>query len=358
VSNGSAGEKTEKATPYRRRKAREHGQVAKSTDVNTAGIMLFFALLLYFAGNYFANLLSNSYRHFIENSPYLFPTDATKEAFYVYLKVSVVVMLLLMIIGIATNVGQFGFLFTLYPLKPDFNKLNPVEGIKRLFSLRTLFEVFKGILKLGVVGIVVFLILKHDFPEFISSVYSEPALILSFLAKECMKLLFYAVLLYIVIAALDFAYQKWDYERKLMMTKQEVKEEYKQREGRPEVKAAIRRRQRELAMKRMMQEVPKADVVITNPTHYAVALKYEPEKRDAPYVVAKGVDEVAKRIVKVATENDVPIVEKPEVARSLYQLADIGEEIPEELYKAVAEILAFVFKLKEKKVPVQGNRDV
>ena len=133
-----------------------------------------------------------------------------------------------------------------------------------------------------------------------------------------------------------------------MMTKQEVKEEYKQREGRPEVKAAIRRRQRELAMRRMMQEVPKADVVITNPTHYAVALKYEPEERDAPYVVAKGVDNIAVRIIEIAEENDVPIVERPEIARSLYRLADIGEEIPEELYKAVAEILAFVFRLKGK----------
>jgi len=348
MPNGDTGEKTEKATPYRRRKAREQGQVAKSMDVNTAGVMLFFVLFVYFSGSYLGNFFLNSYSYFLENSFQLYPVDALKDAFYVYVRISIVFVFLLMIVGIATNIGQFGFIFTLYPLKPDINKLNPMEGLKRLFSLKTVFEVIKGILKLVVVGVVVYLVLSADFSKFISSVYSNPSLILVFIVKECIKLLFYAVLLYIVIAALDFAYQKWDYEKKLMMTKQEVKEEYKQREGRPEVKAAIRRRQRELAMRRMMQEVPKADVVITNPTHYAVALKYEPEERDAPYVVAKGVDNIAVRIIEIAEENDVPIVERPEIARSLYRLADIGEEIPEELYKAVAEILAFVFRLKGK----------
>ena len=351
MPNGDAGEKTEKATPYRRRKAREQGQVAKSIDVNTAGIMLFFLLFVYFGGIYFGNFLLRSYTHFLSNSPYLDPTTAVGDAFQVYVKTTLLLIFLLMVIGIATNVGQFGFLFTLYPLKPNLNKLNPVEGVKRLFSLRTVFELIKGILKLTLVGLVVYLVLKSDYSKFLASLHSVPSLILSFILKESLKLLFYATLLYILIALIDFAYQKWDYEKKLMMTKQEVKEEYKQREGRPEVKAAIRRRQREIAMRRMMQEVPKADVVITNPTHYAVALKYEPEEREAPYVVAKGVDNIALKIIEIAKENDVPIVERPEVARTLYRLSEVGEEIPQELYKAVAEILAFVFRLKGRRLP-------
>ena len=343
-----SGEKTEKATPYRRRKAREQGQVAKSIDVNTAAVMLFFLLLIYFSGQYFGAFLFKSFIYFLENSVEISPFKAGADLFAMYIKTFLLIVILLMIVGIIANVGQFGFLFTLQSLKPDLNKLNPVEGIKRLFSLKTIFEAFKGILKITVVGIVIYLILKSDFSKFVASVYSEPAATLLFIIKECMKLLMYAVLLYIVIAAVDFAYQKWEYEKNLRMSKQEVKEEYKQREGRPEVKAAIRRRQREMAMRRMMQEVPKADVVITNPTHYAVALKYEPEKRDAPYIVAKGVDDMAKKIIAIAKENDVPIVEKPEIAREIYRLVDIDEEIPEKLYKAVAEILAIVFRMKNR----------
>lgn len=348
MPNTDSGEKTEKATPYRRRKAREQGQVAKSIDVNTAAVMLFFLLLIYFSGQYFGGFFFRNFLYLLENSAELSPFKAGADVFVIYIKSFLLIVVLLMIVGIAANVGQFGFIFTLQPLKPDLNKLNPVEGIKRLFSLKTIFEAFKGVLKVTVVGIVIYLILKSDFSKFVASVYSEPMATLVFIVKECMKLLMYAVLLYILIAAVDFAYQKWEYEKKLRMTKQEVKEEYKQREGRPEVKAAIRRRQREIAMRRMMQEVPQADVVITNPTHYAVALKYEPEKRDAPYVVAKGVDNVAKKIIEIAKENDVPIVEKPEIARELYRLVDIDEEIPEKLYKAVAEILAFVFRMKNR----------
>ena len=348
MPDGDSGEKTEKATPYRRRKAREQGQVAKSIDVNTATVMLFFLLLIYFSGQYFGSFFFRSFVYLLENSAELSPYKAGTDVFVIYVKTFLLIVILLMAVGIAANVGQFGFIFTLQPLKPDLNKLNPVEGIKRFFSLRVIFEVFKGVLKITAVGIVIYLILKSDFSKFVASVYAVPSTTLIFIVKECMKLLMFAVLLYILIAAIDFAYQKWDYEKKLMMTKQEVKEEYKQREGRPEIKAAIRRRQRELAMRRMMQEVPKADVVITNPTHYAVALKYEPEKRDAPYVVAKGADNVAKKIIEIAKENDVPIVEKPEIARELYRLVDIDEEIPEKLYKAVAEILAFVFKMKNR----------
>ena len=348
MPNTDSGEKTEKATPYRRRKAREQGQVAKSIDVNTAAVMLFFLLLIYFSGQYFGGFLFKSFIYFLENSVEISPFKAGTDLFFTYIKTFLLIVILLMIVGIAANVGQFGFLFTLQSLKPDLNKLNPVEGIKRLFSLKTIFEAFKGVLKVTVVGIVIYLILKSDFSKFVASIYSEPMATLLFIVKECMKLLMYAVLLYIVIAAVDFAYQKWEYEKKMRMSKQEVKEEYKQREGRPEVKAAIRRRQREIAMRRMMQEVPKADVVITNPTHYAIALKYEPEKRDVPYVVAKGVDDVAKKIIDIAKENDVPIVEKPEIAREIYRLVDIDEEIPEKLYKAVAEILAFVFRMKNR----------
>jgi flagellar biosynthetic protein FlhB len=347
MPNGEAGEKTEKATPYRRRKAREEGNVSKSIDVNTSFVMLSFLLISYFTGGY---LGGNVYGFFTQTFENLndFNHNFLLDALYVYLKIFFFVAIPLMFAGVVANVAQFGFIFTLKPLTPNFNKLNPVEGIKKLFSLRTVFELLKGLLKILAVGIVIYLIVKGDFAKFISSIYSPPDATLFFILKEILKLLLYAVLMYIIISILDFSYQKWDYEKKLMMTKQEVKEEYKQREGRPEVKAAIRKRQREIAMRRMMQEVPKADVVITNPTHYAVALKYDPEEREAPFVVAKGADEIAKKIIEVAKENNVPVVQRPEIAREIYKICDIDEEIPEELYKAVAEILAFVYKLKNK----------
>lgn len=341
-----SGEKTEKATPYRRKKAREEGQVAKSMDVNSAGIMLLFAVFLYLLQIQIINYLEGFFRFTFTNL--LTPDLISYTLIYEYLKGVLLVIIVLSFGALIFNIAQIGFLFTFKPLVPNLSKLNPIEGIKRIFSIRSVFELIKGTLKIGLLGIVLVLIFINDIDIYISSINFSKEFLIVFMIKEILKFLMFAVLVYIFIAVIDFLYQKWDYEKKLKMTKQEIKEEYKQREGRPEVKAAIKRKQRELASRRMMQEVPNADVIITNPTHIAVALKYDINEDDAPKVIAKGTDNIAQKIKEIAKENDIPIVENKELARELYYNIDLEEEIPEEYYKAVAEILAFVFQLKNK----------
>lgn len=343
-----SGEKTEKATPYRRRKAREEGQVAKSMDVNSAGIILLFVVFLFFLQTQIINYLEGFFRFSLNNLSY--PDIVGYNAIYEYLKGVFVIIIVLSFAALFFNIAQIGFLFTVKPLIPDLNKINPIEGIKRIFSIRSLFELLKGILKIGLLASVLFFIFMKDINLYINSIYFPENFLPIFMFKEILKFLMFAVVVYIFIAAIDFFFQRWEFEKKLMMTKQEVKDEYKQREGRPEVKAAIKRKQRELATRRMMQEVPKADVVITNPTHIAVALKYNIDEDNAPKVIAKGTDNIAEKIKEIAKENDIPVIENKELARELYYNIDLEEEIPEEYYKAVAEILAFVFQLKNKNI--------
>ncbi|MBW1799936.1 MAG: EscU/YscU/HrcU family type III secretion system export apparatus switch protein, partial [Deltaproteobacteria bacterium] len=231
------------------------------------------------------------------------------------------------------------------PLAPSPSKIDPIKGIKKIFTKRTLVELAKSLAKLGVVGWAAVSTITDDFSHFIPLIYQEEIQIMSLLAQTSMKMIVRCCWVIAILAILDFLYQKWEFEQKLKMTKQEVKDEFKQTEGDPLVKSRIKSIQREMARRRMMEEVPKADVVITNPVHLAIALRYEAGATNAPVIVAKGAERVAFRIRDVAKVHEIPVVENRKLAQNLYKL-DIGDEIPSHLYQAVAEILAYVYRLK------------
>lgn len=234
-------------------------------------------------------------------------------------------------------------------LKPKFNRINPIEGFKRLFSLRSIVEALKGILKISILMVLIYMSLNGSIQESSRYLYTDIATACAHLFDNGKSMIIKIVIAFVVIAAADYMYQWWNYERQLRMTKQEVKDEYKQVEGDPKVKGRIREIQRQRAQTRMMQQVPQADVVVRNPTHFAVALRYRPEQDGAPIVLAKGQDELALRIVRVAEEAGVTVMENVSLARALYAQAELNQEIPHALYEAVAEVLVYIFRLNEEK---------
>lgn len=243
---------------------------------------------------------------------------------------------------------QFGFLFTWAPLEPELDRINPLNGFQRIFSLSSLLEGLKSVIKLSAVVGVTFMMLKSELLGSSSMSGMESGAFMAYMGSTAFRLVGGVCVGLFVVAALDFAHQKYRYRQSLMMSKQEVKQEQKQREGDPLLKARIRSLQREMARKRMMQDVPKADVIVTNPTHIAVALKYDAEKMAAPKVVAKGADLVAQRIKEVARKNGIPLVENVPLARALHKSVKVGGTVPRSLYQAVAEVLAYVYRLKGK----------
>ncbi|NPA40858.1 MAG: flagellar biosynthesis protein FlhB [Aquificae bacterium] len=343
--------KTEKATPYRRRKLRQEGNVAKSVEIASSLTVLVSSLIIFFTGA----LLFKEIVAFLMTLSGVRITDFTtltgtalKESFTNIVKLLVPFFVITVLVVIGAHVAQFGFIFTLKPLQFKWDRLNPVEGFKKMFSLTTLFELSKNTLKaVLLLGIALF-ILKGSVELILSSAQMPLLEGVKFLIDLLIKVVLILGVIAFFIALLDFAYKRWEYERKIRMSRQEVKEEFKQLEGHPEIRAKLKARMREMARGRMMAEVPKASVVITNPTHYAVALKYDGEKDKAPKVVAKGKGSMAERIIRVAQENEVPVMRKPELARALYQAVDVGEEIPPEFYRAVAEVIAFVMFRKKK----------
>ncbi len=348
-------EKTEKATPKKRREAREEGQIAQSREVNTAFILLATVLGLNFFGKHmvlgltkFMDLLYSDFsdigKFFSENNLKI----GFLKILTVFLKATVPIMLISYIAGLLGNYLQVGFLFTTKPLKPKLNRISPVEGFKRIFSKRALLELVKSIVKILMIGYVAYSYISKNIETIIDYPSMEPIQILKNFSKFAFGFTIRIIMVLVVIAILDYLYQWRELEKNLMMTKEELKEEFKQTEGDPLIKSKIREKQQKIAMSRMMQDVPKADVIITNPTHYAVAIKYDKDIYIAPYVLAKGVDIVAENIKKVAAENSIPIVENKPLAQVLYNTVDIGDIIPEELYEAVAEVLAYVYSLKDK----------
>lgn len=258
------------------------------------------------------------------------------------------IALITMVAGVAANLLQVGFLFTLHPVTPDFNKINPASGFKRIFSRRAVAELVKSIAKVTIVGFVAYTAIRDEIVTFPTLIGRAPIQVVGIVAEMVSTVLLRVGLSMLVLALLDFMYQRWEFEQSLRMTKQEVKDEMKQTEGNPEIKSRIRQKQREMARRRMMQDVTKADVVVTNPTHYAVALEYKQGVMEAPRVLAKGQGFLALRIREIAAEAGVPVVENPPVARQIFRLADVGQTIPADLYQSVAEILALVYRLKEK----------
>lgn len=345
-------EKTESATPKRRREQRKKGNVMTSHDVVNVVSMfvIFYSIKLLFPYIYgeAKAFVAQSIKTLLEID--FLSYDILKELCVHGVKTFVVCAMPLLCIALLVSVISTGvqtrFLFTMEIIKPKFSKLNPIAGMKKFFSLKSIVEVLKNLIKITALGYFVYNFLVDNFETFFKmqqlDLFEAGALTLSTIFSLVIKV----SMAFVVIAFFDFLYQRWSYEKDLKMTKQEVKEEYKQQEGDPKVKGKIKSIQRQMAMSRMMQAVPDADVVIRNPTHYAIAFKYNIEKDNAPIVVAKGQDEVALRIVAVAMDNNVFVTENKELTRALYPLVDINREIPIDFYNAIAEIFALMYTAK------------
>jgi len=344
-------DKTEPATPKRRQEAREEGKVAKSVELNTAFLLLVSVIFFYFFAKTMTETIENMFEYYINMSAWF---DIKLSSLGIILKTTnefilkLVLPFFILITAAAflINVVQVGFMITPKVLEIKFDKINPVNGLKNLFSLKSFGELVKSFLKAIVMGYILWIFIKHNLPMWLNLTKTQPNTVFVNLAKDTFSIVSYILIFIIFMAILDYLFQKYTFEKSIMMTKQEVKDEYKQMEGDPKVKQKIRSMQMEIARRRMMEDVKKATVVVTNPTHYAVALQYKHNEMIAPKVVAKGINLIAEKIKEVAKENDIPIVERPQLARELYQKVKIGSEIPPELYQAVAEILSYIYRIK------------
>lgn len=345
--------RTEKATPKRRSDARKKGQVAKSMEINSALIMLAIFIALKMFGQGIFESLSDIMRFFLQSpASYELNEKIISTLFLnlslVFLKMVLPIALIAMIIGVIANFAQIGFLFTTKPLIPDLKKLNPLSGIKRLFSSRALVDLIKSVVKIVIVGYIAYSIIRDRYYDIIQTIDMDLWQAMSVFGSISYEVIIKVGIALLVIALFDYVYQRYAFEKSIKMTKQEIKEESKMSEGDPKTKARIRRKQAEMAVKRMMQAVPAADVIITNPIRLAIAIKYDQASMNAPKVVAKGQRLIAERIRNIARDHKIPIVEDKFLAQSLYRSVEIDQEIPYELYKAVAEILAYVYQINRK----------
>jgi len=353
AETGGGGEKTEKATPRKRSEARKEGRVLKSMELNTGVLMLALFSVLAVSGSFITGQWMRLIQIFLSGN--YFEGDRLTPALVGHMwftalggfALSVLPMAAAaVLVGLIVNYAQVGFLFTAKPLTPKFSKINPLEGFKKIFSLRSLVELFKALFKIAVVGYFVYQSFQENIPVFGNLMGGTIPDVAMAIYRMCFNLAIRAAIALVILGFIDYIYQWFDYEKNLRMSKQEVKDEYKMTEGDPQIKSKIRQKQREISQGRMMSSVPQADVVITNPTHYAVALKYDESVADAPVVLAKGQNLIAQKIKDLAREHRVPIVENKPVAQALYMTVEIGQKIPSELFAAVAEILAYVFRLK------------
>ena len=359
AEDANGAEKSEQPTAKKLEDARKEGQVAKSQEVATAFslLSLFVILRVVYAlmGSTFTNIFPRVYndipnvaRTYDGQLPIAYITSIVNKAMLTLLLLCAPFFIVGFAVAFISDYVQVGYKPTSKPLQPKLSKLNPVSGLKKIFSTRKLFELAKSIVKLLIMGIVIYpFFTKRN--DYLFLLYDMPlSQAIGLMGNLIIDLGFRVAIAYMIIALADFIYQKRKFTKDMMMTKQEVKDEFKNSEGSPEVKSAQKRRMMEASRRRMMQAVPQADVVITNPTHYAVAVKYDAEEAEAPIVVAKGADFVAQRIKELARESGVEIVENKPLARMLYANVEVGELVPPELYKAVAEVLAYVYHLKGK----------
>ncbi len=345
-----SGEKTEEATSKRKEDSRKKGQVAKSPDIAQIATLLIGMVTLKALGKYYHSTTYSQFRnYFYKMDMTSFTSERLKDVVLsqtiIFFMLVMPVLMAVLITGVIFNYLQVGFLFTLEPIKPTFDKINPVNGIKNMFSMKKLFELCKNIAKMAVIGFYGYKVLKANFLMLLKTPFGEFQSGFYAIINMCYGFIFNATIALFIIALVDYFYQRWEHEKSMRMSKQEVKEEYKQTEGSPEVKGKLRAMRRELLKKKMIQNVPNATVVITNPTHISVALKYE-EGMGAPRVIAKGEDKVAFKIREIAKENKIPIIENKPLARAMYKTVEIDAEIPEEYYQAVAEILSYIFREK------------
>jgi flagellar biosynthetic protein FliR/FlhB len=349
------GDKTESATPKKKSEARKKGQTAKSKEVPLAITLLTSSIIFITLGNSAYNQIKNMMITFF-NGYMSNPKDFNfytfeKIMFFSVENIGIVFLMFavpIMIMGIGANFLQSGFMLTTEPLKPDLKKLNPISGIKKMFSIRTFVDLLKDLALVSVVGYVGYRFVIDNFDSFLGINTLNFDVIPGVIKGLFLTILLKITLIMVVIAVADYIYQRYMFNRDLKMTKQEVKEEFKQQEGDPHIKGKRRQKMREMSMRRMMSSVPDATVVVTNPTHIAVALKYTEGSNGAPVVVAKGADRIALKIKEIAKENEVTIIENKPLARLMYSEVEIDEEIPMSMYQAVAEILAIVLKLKSK----------
>ncbi len=343
------GEKTEEPTAKKRQDARKKGQVGKSQELSTAFVLLagFFLLKVLWSGIYadIANYTTYIFSHLDQTLDTEGLMTLLIGVMEILARTAMPIMLGIMIVGLGVNFYQVGIMFSVDQLQPDLGKLNPLTGVGRMFSKRSLVELIKSLLKIAIIGVILYMFLRDELLGMPQFIYFDLPKSLQEMAGIVFKMAFQIIGVIMILAVLDLGYQKWQTTQDLKMTKQEVKDEFKQTEGDPQIKGKIRQKQRQMAMARMMQEVPKADVIVTNPTHFAVALQYH-KGMVAPLVLAKGQDLVAKRIKDIARENRVPIVENRPLARALYASTEVGDLVPAELYQAVAEVLAYVFRLR------------
>jgi len=350
--SSSGGEKTEAPSAKRRDDFRKKGQIAQSKEVQTAALFTIILLFwIFYLPTFWNGLTEIIFFIFQSSGNYdITPSSIMTLASFLLQKLGLLIaplFLLVLIIGFFSSIFQFGWLLTAKPLIPDFSKLNPISGMARFVSKKSFIEVIKSLLKVLLIGWVAYSTVLDNFPEALILVDTSIGMTISYLGKVATLILAKVCAILIVLAFLDFLYVKWEMEEKMKMTKQELKEEFKQSEGDPHIKAQIRSIQQEMARKRMMADVPNADVIVTNPTHISIAIQYDSKEMAAPIIIAKGADLVAMKIREVARKNEIPIIENPPVARLLHKL-DIGENIPEDLFKVVAEILAHVYSLKGK----------
>jgi len=355
MPRGLEQEKTEPATPKRLQEMREKGQVAKSREVPSIAVLIASLLVFYFLG-------STMLKEFIELMQWSFSSSGSlqlREANIQWLLIEYLqrcwrivapLMVVIIAVGLFSNYLQVGFIFSFEQVVPKLSKLDPIKGFARMFSKQSLVELIKSILKVMVVAYVAYFTVKGELEHIIPIMDMEIWSILKYIGDVCFKIILRTSWVLIALAFLDYIFQRWNFQQESKMTRQEVKDEFKQREGDPLVKSRVRQVQREMARRRMMEAVPKADVVITNPVHLAVALEYKAQQMIAPKVTAKGARLMAERIKEIARENQIPLVENKPLTQALFSSVEIGQEIPMVFYKAVAEILAYVYRLRNERM--------
>ena len=325
----------------------------KSMEVNAAANMLGMVLLFAVFWRYYLNGFTSTLYYYLRELPgtevdILFLDYLLRLAMEHFLLLVAPFLLVALFVGMVSNIMQVGFLVSSEAIRPQMNRINPVEGFKRVFSVRALFELIKSLLKISIIGVVSYLYLRSRLPELLQLLGQESGAFTMLMKEVLQGLALRVAVVFLFLALMDFLYQRHEFKKTLRMTRREVKEEYKHLEGDPHLRARLRERQRAITLQRGLSRVPEATVVITNPTELAIALRYREKVDQAPVVVARGAAKLAQRIRELAGENNIPVIHDPPVARLLFYQVDVGEEIPEDLYQAVAEILALVYRLQEK----------
>lgn len=354
MADNDKDQRTEEASPKRRRDTEEKGQFAISKEVNSAFVLLGSLLVFIFMGGQITQDIMKMWGGFLSNIGTTQLNEANafvllQNVFKGALMVLTPVFIGLLVAGVLANLLQTGGLkFSAKPLEPKFSRLNPMKGFGRLFSKHSVMELLKSIFKMLVIALITYNVIKNEFFNIPLLMDMSPGQTMLYIGDISLKIMMHTLWALIILSIIDYGFQKYTHLEGMKMTKQEVKEERKETEGDPFIKARIRNIQAQLARKRMMAEVPKAEVVITNPLHYAIAIQYEKDTMEAPVVVAKGANYLAKKIKEIAKEHGIPVVENKPLAQSLFKLVEVGGVIPHALFKAVAEVLAYIYRLQGK----------